>query len=233
MRALVGEITDLVWQNTPLPPPPADLLSANSNPDLFSTPTNQPAPEGANYENIEIDIAEVIKEQPDLPPRQPCRPPRKDLPVRIPLSEAGKWSSLPPRIPLPPRRDNALPVELPLVLNSSSGLNTMPIMSSAFPTRIPLHNGITPPSLPPRDETCKTLPSRNFLPPTVPLPPRNRTVYSEVNKLSPKQSKGNVIVRDLSPYVVDTKCDPWQDYNRKLTDSGRKMKSKKVKIPQR
>lgn len=199
MNTLVGEISSLVWQNEPLPPPPADHLTPSTIPDFEKTPTNElasPSPfcnntetDGGNFNypinNVHAEVYENCQ-LPELPPRQPTLPPRRqnssssrespreNSPASRDVTAASRDGAVAPRDAAPPQQRDSVPSKPDL------------------PQRIPLSSREKlAPFLPPRDKETplrtNTLPSRNHtsrdvaavprdsaLPPrTIPLPPRD------------------------------------------------------------
>ncbi|XP_063685784.1 uncharacterized protein LOC134819654 isoform X3 [Bolinopsis microptera] len=173
MNTLVGEISSLVWQNEPLPPPPSDYLTPTTIPDFEKTPTNEVASPNLFLDNTETDgnsfdypintVSEECYENcqlPELPPRQPALPPRGDN------SQDSSTSS------------REIIVEQEIVPDSRPQL----------PHRIPSTNrDKLGPSVPPRDKAIQsrdsTLPSRDST-----LPSRDSTLPSRDSTLSSRDS---------------------------------------------
>ena len=91
MNTLVGEISSLVWQNEPLPPPPSDFLTPSTIPDFEKTPTISVSDKSEfddnDYDHQKVceslqagdsDLYENIR-LPEIPPRRPALPPRTDI----------------------------------------------------------------------------------------------------------------------------------------------------------
>ena len=169
MNTLVGEISSLVWQNEPLPPPPSDYLTPTTIPDFEKTPTNEVASPSPFLDNTETDgnsfdypINTECYENcqlPELPPRQPALPPRGDHSQESSTSSRDATSS----------RDIIAEQEI------------VSVSRPQLPHRIPLTNrDKLGPSVPPRD---KAIPSRDST-----LPLRDSTLSSRDSTLPSRDS---------------------------------------------
>ena len=190
MNTLVGEISSLVWQNEPLPPPPpSDFLTPSTIPDFEKTPTNELASPSPYHSNLETDgnsfsypINTLNSEcyencqLPELPPRQPALPPRgENLSSRDSSTSRETTSS----------HDNAREV--------APGPSR-----PALPQRIPLSSrDKLVPFVPPRDKMMTSResdpPSRNVtLPPrTIPLRHRDSITRTNNTTATPSNSRGH------------------------------------------
>ncbi|KAL5266933.1 hypothetical protein ACHWQZ_G004097 [Mnemiopsis leidyi] len=190
MNMLVGEISSLVWQNEPLPPPPpSDFLTPSTIPDFEKTPTNELASPNPYQSNLETDgnsfnypINTLNSEcyencqLPELPPRQPALPPRgENLSSRDSSTSRETTSS----------HDNMKEV--------APGPSR-----PALPQRIPLSNrDKLVPFVPARDKTMTSreidTPSRNITLPPRTIPLRHRDSISRTNSTTatPSNSRGH------------------------------------------
>ena len=220
MNTLVGEISSLVWQNEPLPPPPSDYLTPSTIPDFEKTPTNELASPSPYHNNIETDgksfdypintvSAECYEncQLPELPPRQPALPPRGDTlssrdtsssrdfaTSRDVTSSHGNVSR--EAIPVPPRP--VIPQRIPLWSRDK----LVPFVPPRDKTT--QSSDVTPPS---RDVTVPTrdvmLPSRDAtMPPrTIPLPPRDSLTQPRTSSSTTAASRGPGHSQTLPPRI--------------------------------